>query len=143
MTKEGDIGPRFAIVLVCVFVATIIAVPIGVSVAADNAAERQVHDADKVPFFADDVRVGEMRLEAEIGFMSMNLTELGYFLAHNVTYQPDIYQYQAWKMPSLFVSEKGGDCEDYVLFALAVLNHSEYHLVPMVGTFEGVATHGL
>ena len=86
----------------------------------------------------EDAMIGQARLVAEKGFMHMDLWQLIHYFHAEVSYQPDIYAYQSWKLPSLFAAERGGDCEDYVLFALAVLDHSFYDLRPMVGTFDGV-----
>jgi hypothetical protein len=85
----------------------------------------------------ENMAIGHERLETDKGFMHMDLGQLSYYFKNNVTYQPDVFAYQSWKLPSLFVAEKGGDCEDYMLFALAVLDHSYYNLRPVQGTFGG------
>jgi len=127
----------YAAVLITILAATCAVELVCANFVEEANAQRQVYQMDTRPCTYDNVMVGAARLRAEIGFMHMDLGQLEYYLQHNVSYQPDIYEYQAWKLPSLFVKEKGGDCEDYVLFALAVLDHSQYQLTPMVGTFMG------
>lgn len=127
----------FGAFLVAVAVVTCVIEVAAFDAFQNSEAERQVYLKDNSPFVSDDVRVGHERLEAQIGFMHMDLEQLDSYFHNAVSGQSDVYQYQSWKLPSLFVSEHGGDCEDYVLFALAVLDHSQYQLKPCVGTFEG------
>jgi hypothetical protein len=124
--------------LVVIFVASCLVEVAVFNVWQGNEAQSEVYDYDKnAVLVSEEVRVGEARLKAEIGFMSMDLQELSYYFQHNVTGQQDLYQYQGFKLPSLFVAEKGGECEDYVMFALAVLDHERYELKPIIGTWCG------
>lgn len=135
--QEFGVTKLFAGILVVIFVVTAVGELTIINWSLDNEALSQVNVVDDRPYLNDDIRVGRARLKAELGLMHMDLAELKYFFQNNVTGKYDIYQYQSWKLPSLFVSEKGGDCEDYVLFALAVLSHTQYRLKPILGTFLG------
>jgi hypothetical protein len=78
------------------------------------------------------------KLVRDLGFMHMDLDQLRDYFQYNATYQadPEGIGFE-WKEPRQFHADGGGDCEDYVIFALAVLDHSKYQLTPCLGTYNG------
>lgn len=98
----------------------------------DTSTERMANNLTE-----SDIYTARARLAAEVGIMTLSLEELQDMFHKNFRYIPDVYAYQSWKRPSLFIKEGGGDCEDYMLFALATLDREKYDMKPILGSYAG------
>lgn len=134
--NNTNITPRFAIFLLIVGIVTAGVEYMVIDNYTMNLATESVYDKDKtIPFYSDvDINFGQQRLKAEVGMVTLNLTELDWMFK-KFEYIPDTYEYQSWKLPSVFIEENGGDCEDFMLFALATLDRQQYDLKPILGTY--------